>query len=577
MPYTPLFTGGGGIIFSHLVPGEDYELVIEADGYQVETVTISLPLVDDASVTDSIFLKSLSQKNDFRFPKGQYVLAPRAEKEVEHGLDDLRFQKFDSARKHLEKALQMAPGNPYVNYLMGMSYLEPMQTAQAKPFLEKSVSIDPKQPPSLLALGTARFQLADYSGAIEVLEQDVQLDAKSWKAEWMLAGSYVRLRDYAKARDHAEKALQAGKQSAAQVQLILAEALAGLGEREKATNAYENYLSQYPKDPNAAKLRGLVETLRRPPAIPEQPAAVPVATHGVAPAGPAADSPEPAPVTSLGIPTLGPLAELPPKENWAPPDVDAAKPFVISGAACSLSKVMQAAEKNAVQFVTDLQQFSAVEEYQSVEIKRNEQLKEPESGEYDYVVLMEEIRPRFYHVSESRWAMQGTVARHGILTDVGAAARALAFHPSYRDDFDWTCEGLGYWKDKPAWVVHFGQKKDRPTSMLAGFQTPSQLYLLPLKGRAWLSESGDQLVHLETDLTQPASQVGLKRAHFAIDYAPVSFQTHKVKLWLPEDVDAYYQYQGHYLHNYHHYTNFKLFWVGTSQEMGKPKEAKQRP
>src|SRR5574337_590755 len=37
MPYTPIFTGDGGIIFSNLVPGEDYELTIKADGYQVTT------------------------------------------------------------------------------------------------------------------------------------------------------------------------------------------------------------------------------------------------------------------------------------------------------------------------------------------------------------------------------------------------------------------------------------------------------------------------------------------------------------------------------------------------------------
>lgn len=48
----------------------------------------------------------------------------------------------------------MAPGNPYVNYAMGMSYLLAKQLTAAGRYLEESVSVDPNQVPSLLALGT---------------------------------------------------------------------------------------------------------------------------------------------------------------------------------------------------------------------------------------------------------------------------------------------------------------------------------------------------------------------------------------------------------------------------------------
>lgn len=576
MPFTPLFTGDGGMVFSHLVPGKDYELVIKADGYQVATETLSLPPADrgeDSSVTDIIYLKPLSQESPLSAPKGQYVLAPRAEKEVQKGLNDLRSEKFDSARKHLEKAILMAPGNPYVNYVMGMVYLMSTQVSQAQPFLEKSVSIDPRQPPSLFALGTVRFQTGNYEGAIQVLEQAIQLDPSSYKAEWLLADAYLKRRNYAKARDYAEAALKNGKQNAAQVQLILAEALAGLGEREEAADTYEVYLKLHAQDPNAAKIQASVQALRQPLA----PTVASVSLDSAATAETPTVEPVDAALAPVAITASVPPLNFPPKEDWAPPNIDAAKPFVISGAACSLPKVLQAAEKNAVQFVTDLQEFSATEEYQSVEIKRNAELEKPETRLFDYVALIENPRPELFDVQESRDSSSAVNDLPGLLRDVGAPARVLAFHPSLREDFAWNCEGLGKWKDQPAWIVHFQQRQDRPTSVLAGFSTPSQLYLLPLKGRAWISENGGHVVHLETDLTRPMPELGLMRQHFAIDYAPVRFQTHKVQLWLPESVDVYYQYRGHFMHNYHHYTNFKLFWVGTSQEMGKPKEAKQRP
>jgi hypothetical protein len=162
----------------------------------------------------------------------------------------------------------------------------------------------------------------------------------------------------------------------------------------------------------------------------------------------------------------------------------------------------------------------------------------------------------------------------GRLADMGVPALAMAFHPTIQPDMEWKCEGLGRWNEQPAWVIHFQQRPDRPNA-LAMFSTHSHYYLLPLKGRAWVSEQG-HVLHLDTDLVKEMLAVDLKREHFAIDYKMVSFQKHKVDLWLPESVDAYIQYQGHFLHHYHHYTNFKLFWVGASQKISEPSQADQR-
>ena len=492
---------------------------------------------------------------------------------MQRGLSDLRARKYDSARKHLEKALQTAPGNPYVNYVMGMIYLVSQQAALAKPFLEKSVSIDPKQPPALLALGTARFQIHDYAGASEVLERDVQLDPASWKAEWLLAEAYLRQRNYQKAKEYAGQALKTGKQNAVRVQILVGQALAGLGERDKAVHAFEDYLESYPGDPEAAEIRSFVETLRRP-----TPTVLAVATE------PAPGTVKPPsdisnaianPASTLSTPA--PAVELPPKENWAPRDIDSSKPFMISDAACSLPKILQTVGKNAEQFVNTLQQFSATEEYQTVEIKHDERLETPDIRKFSYLVTIEAPRPHVIEIHEIRNQGLSRSDLPGRLADLGAPALVLAFHPVYQADFEWRCEGLGEWNSKPAWLVHFQQRPDRPTSLLAAYETPSQEYALPLKGRAWISQSGGHVVHLETDLSQAMTSIDLLRQHFAIDYRPIQFKSHNVELWLPESVDVYLQYQGHFIHNYHRYTNFKLFWVGTSEKAGKPKETDQQP
>lgn len=563
VPGYPQQNGTTGWIFSDVETGDTYDVEVKADGYQPARESVNLVGGAGTNANVLVFLTPVGERVEFRPPAGQFVLAPRAQKEVDKGIKDLRDGKIPSSQKHFQKALAMAPGNPYVNYVMGMSYLMARQLPQAQTYLEKSVSIDPKEPESLLALGSLRYQTADYKGAIETLSEDAELDASSWKAQWMLADCYLREREFEQARTHAKKALAIGKDKAMQVQLVLGQALAGLGDRDGAVKALQNYLDAYPHDPNADKIQRFVAELRRP-------AVVDASLSESRVKGPSTAVIF-APPETITISTPTPPVELPPKENWAPVDVDAEKPFVISGAGCPLTKVLDEAGKNAERFVTDLQEFSATEKYESVEVKSDERLETPDERTFEYLVYIQKPSATRLQVKEIRDSDRGSVDMPGRLIDNGAPALVLAFHPFFRDDFQWQCEGLGESNDQPTWLVHFEQKSDRPTSLLAAFDTPSEEFALPLKGRAWISTRTGEVVRLEADLVRPIEAVQLKREHFVIEYAPVSFTKHGVTLWLPESVDVYIQYQKHYLHHHHQYSNFKLFWVGTSQKIEDPK------
>jgi tetratricopeptide (TPR) repeat protein len=564
VPGFPQRDGSTGWVFSDVETGDTYEVEVKADGYQPAHESATL-ISGESNVNVIVFLTPVGEQVQFHLPAGQFVLAPRAQKEVERGIKDLQNSKIPSAQKHFQRAIAMAPGNPYVNYVMGMSYLMSRQLLQARPYLERSVSIDPKESASLLALGALRFQSADYAGAIQTLNQVLELDPSSWKAEWMLADSYLRQHDYEKARSHAEKALADGKQKATPVQLLLGQALAGVGDHEGAVKALQTYLVAYPNDPNDSKIQSYIVRLRQPASVIET-AASARTTEGPSLGVPSARS------EIAAIPAPAPPVELPPKENWAPADIDAEKPFVISGAACPVAKVLDQAGRNTEQLVTDLQKFTATEEYESIEVKRDERLETPITRTFSYLVYIETPRPRLIEVKEIRNNNLGPAEMPGRLADNGAPGLVLAFHPVYRDDFSWQCEGLGEWNDQPAWLVHFEQRSDRPTSLLAAFDTPSEEFALPLKGRAWISSKTGQVVRLEADLVRPVEPLDLNRQHFVIEYAPVSFSAHKLSLWLPESVDVYIQYQGHYLHHQHRFSNFQLFWVGMSQEIGAPKQ-----
>jgi tetratricopeptide (TPR) repeat protein len=558
---------GDGWVLSGLPIGDYYEVHVSANGYVPASTTVDLPQVTGATASVIIFMRPVDQELVFHRPAGQFVLAPKAAKEIQNALEDLQAGKIPSARKHTQKAMNLAPTNPYVQYIMGMTFLLSQQFAQAKPYLEKSVSMDPKEAQSLGALGTVRYQLGEDAGAIEVLTKVVQLDASSWRAEWMLAASYLQEKNYAEARDHANRALKIGGQKAAGVELVLGRALASLGDRDEAATAFETFASEFPKDPNTPTVREWAKMLRQS----NKPAVSPVNLQFLSPGALNALNVLHDPSRTL-VPQ--PPVEVPPRPNWAPPDVDAAKPFVIPGAACPLTQILKKAGRNAAELVRNLQEFSATEDFQQIELKHGDELEKPSEYDFDYLVFINQPSPEVFNVEEIREKNSVRTQLPGRIQDLGAPAMALAFHPVLQRDLDWTCEGLGTWDDQPAWVIRFEQKPKGP-NVLARFIGASGSFPLALKGRAWVAEGSDRVLHLDTDLVHPIESVDLKREHFSIEYAPVSFPQHNVQLWLPENVDAYVQFQGHFLHYYHRFSDFKLFWVGTNQKIEAPKDAEK--
>ncbi|HEV2288006.1 MAG TPA: tetratricopeptide repeat protein [Candidatus Acidoferrales bacterium] len=548
-------------LFDFINTNDLYDLEVDAKNYETAHKRIALQNTDLKAQSVIVFLKPVDETLVFQPPGGQFTLPPDAVKEVQSGLKDLQSNKFKPAQKQLKKALELAQDNPYVNYLMGMRFLLDNKASQAEPYLEKSVSADPRQGLALVALGNARYQRGDTAGAIRMLDQAVQLDPASWKAHWLLAESYLREKDYEKARTEAETALANGKDKASQVKLVLAEAMAGMGDREDARNTVYAFLVENPRYPDVAGIQTWWKQL----------AAAPAVSVRIFPKGPGSS---PATI-NLPAPTLpADLAlDLPPSEDWAPEDIDAEKPFVISNEACTLPKVLDAAANEVQKLTTDLQEFSATEDYEVTEVKRNKLLEAPEKRSFTYMVTIDDANPKSIRMEELRRPVLVASEMPGGIMDTGAPALVLAFHPAYRDAFQWTCEGLGEWNDRAAWVVRFQQKADWPTSPLSAFESDRQSMVLPFKGRAWVDVNAGEVVHMETDLVKPLPSIELSRQHIIVDYAPVSFKNHNVTLWLPEYVDLYMHYRTHYIHFYHHYSNFVLFWVGAAQKIGKPKKS----
>jgi hypothetical protein len=71
-------------------------------------------------------------------------------------------------------------------------------------------------------------------------------------------------------------------------------------------------------------------------------------------------------------------------------------------------------------------------------------------------------------------------------------------------------------------------------------------------------------------LINPVTEIALTQERIAIDYGPVQFRTHTQQLWLPLFAELYWERGARRLYRRHTYSDFKIFEVGSSQQVEDP-------
>jgi tetratricopeptide (TPR) repeat protein len=546
------------------LPAGQYTVEVSAPGYR--TVQEQAIIAADGEKED-IFVAMVPDASGIGQQRpGGAVLAPKALKETEKGLQELQAGKLDEAEAHLKRALQLAPGFPDVNYLMGMLWMQRHDAGQARGYLEKAVQLAPKHAAALLALGEVEYLQKDYPHAIESLEQSASLKPGAWRANWLAGVAYYQQGDYSKAREHAQAALLVGQDKTGSARLLLGEAQAALGEREAALATLEQWMREQPNGPQTPTAQKLIRLLRTP----ERPKAetLAVATN------PAAGRPAMNALENLSGVTMPPIAPVT-ETNWAPPDVDDEKPTVEAGASCAIDEVTAAAGARVEELVKNVDRFTATEEMEHESLSPLGVQISRETRTFNYLVAIRQIGARELDVQEYR---NGSVSMQQFpahLGTIGLPVLALIFHPYYRGEYEFACEGRGEWRGKPAWMVHFRQRNDQANEMRV-YRVSGMSFPVQLKGRAWIDVGSSQILAMEADMVRPVPEIRLLRDHQLIEYAPVEFRKAKTPLWLPKSADWYCNLAGQRYHRRHSFSHFLLFSVDDSQKIGKPKEPEEQ-
>jgi len=149
----------------------------------------------------------------------------------------------------------------------------------------------------------------------------------------------------------------------------------------------------------------------------------------------------------------------------------------------------------------------------------------------------------------------------------GFVTLALIFHPDMRDNFEMTCEGLGEWHNQATWLVHFRQRDQKDTHF-ADYTLGAQTYPMKLKGRAWLTVNNFEIVRIESDLESPLPRLPVQ--HQIAEYGPVHFASKNLDLWLPTNVDLYFELNRQRYHRRHSFEHYMLFSVNSDEKATPP-------
>jgi hypothetical protein len=255
--------------------------------------------------------------------------------------------------------------------------------------------------------------------------------------------------------------------------------------------------------------------------------------------------------------------------NWEPPLVDAPIPALSATPPCSLPDVLKQSGERAKELVDHLENFTAHERIRYQQTDRGGEFEMSVTANYDYGVDFGGQSGQF-SIHETRQSLPGNNDDEAnAILDKGLPVLALIFYPAIQSDYEMRCEGFAQWNSQPAWVVYFRQIKGKvPRTMT--IRSPTKVYPLALKGRAWIGVDSGQVMHLETSLVEGIPMIDLKVNTVVVDYAPVKFQSQNTEMWLPQFTMAYTDYTKRRMIIEHTFSDFQLFSVQTEQKIQKP-------
>ena len=542
-------------VFTNVVYGT-YEIGVSAVGYlnarqEVQVLYSTMPT--------QIAIVLHRDPSAVNLADAQGSMSREARKEAKHAVSLLKAGRLAEAQGHLEKAYKSAPLNSDLNFLLGYLYFEKKDYAQAESYLGTAESLSPHSAQTLMLLGRADLEENNYPAARSVLQQAILADEEDWLPHSLLADAYLHEKEYGNACDEARIAVakgeKFGKNTVGPAQLILGEALMGLGQSDDAIQALRAFVKESPDDPMVYQVKLLIAELQKQ---------VPTQAPGLSSSRSSIEMARAAPLEAVPKPTLS-------TQTWRPADVDDIRPTLAPGITCPGTQVLAESGNRVQELVQDLARFTADEDMLHRPIDAFGFSGHAETRKYNYVAVVSP-EPGQVSVEEYRSDRAAQQGDPDAIGSTGFVLLGLVFHPEMQHDFDFDCEGQGEWHGETTWLVHFRQRHDRPNRMHV-YSVGGKMFPVDLKGRAWITADKFQIVRIEADMVRPMREIQLLSEHQIVDYGPVTFAKKNTMLWLPKNVEIYFDFRKHRYYRRYSFDHYMLFSVDTEEKPKVPPSA----
>jgi len=537
--------GHEAAVFVNTVLGK-YVISVTAVGYLSESQEISV--LSPARQNVDIVLHrdpaavTLNEASGF--------MPPKARKETRRAVSLLKSGDLNNAEKRLKRAYASAPSNADLNFLLGYLYFQKNDYAQAGTYLGTAASLNPHSAQTLTLLGRTKLALQNYPEAQSTLEQAILVDPEDWLPHNLLADTYLHRNEYSKARDEAQiavaKSARYGKSASGAAQLTRGQALIGLGQKSEGIQALQVFLKESPPENMIEPVHKLITKVQE-------------SDKASAAGSEITASPNPL----MAVPKL--VLSM---QTWRPPDVDDMKPTLEPGVTCSCAQVLGGVGQRIQELVQDVTRFTADEDLFHKSLDGVGLSNRAETRKYYYAAAISS-KPGSVLIEDYSEARVPQGGYPDGIASTGFVMLALVFHPAMQDDFDFDCEGQGKWLGKPSWLVHFRQRPDRPNRM-QDYTAAGKTYRIDLKGRAWISSETSQIVHIEADIISPMHEIQLLSEHQVVEYGPVPFAKKNTMLWLPKNVEIYFDFRKHRYYRHYALDHYMLFDVDVSEQVKLP-------
>lgn len=185
----------------------------------------------------------------------QLKVPEKARNENKKAQEAMQKKDVDSAWKHVNKALTIAPGFAAGLTTRALLELDARKVDEAIADLETAVKNDAGYGLSFLVLGAAYNQMQHFDDAIRTLDHGVALMPNNWQGYFELGKAYLGKNDLSNAQKQLDRCAQRAPAEYAPLHLVRANLALSLKDYPAAMSELEAFLTREPNSPSADSAR----------------------------------------------------------------------------------------------------------------------------------------------------------------------------------------------------------------------------------------------------------------------------------------------------------------------------------